>query len=183
MAVLLVENKRLGTRRFGNLIRALRKDQGWSHDKLAREAKLAKQTIINVEKMDKPEVQEKTLDGLAAAFSTNATELLRWFHNNIHPLIIPVSKEAAEVLDRAARELGITPEEVAARWITESVRKHAKRLGKSGAGASRLPSEERPPAPASSTQPTAGVWKRTGRDKSRIVEEEDKSGPKSGPQS
>lgn len=80
---------------FGEKIKQMREDRGWSHDRLAAKSGLSKSRLISIEKMDRPTVHGSTLEKLAGAFETTVL-LLRGTNGNGHSPAAPAGHSVAK---------------------------------------------------------------------------------------
>lgn len=116
------------------MVRSLRKDRRWSHDRLAREAGITKQAVINIEKTQEMTARETTLEGIAKAFELTVDELLSLHRRKSRLMTVALPADVAQrLVDEAAAQ-----KMTAAVWAGEVIRRALARPPTGGSGGGRI---------------------------------------------
>jgi transcriptional regulator with XRE-family HTH domain len=128
---------------FGDLIRELRKDRGWSQEVLAQRIRKTKNRVSDIEQMDEPRVQPGTLGALAEAFGLDVPRLRRLVLERRSgaeeagvrgddPINLPVPPDIAHKLNADADAAGLSLQEylIAAGQAFERERKQKQSNGR-----------------------------------------------------
>lgn len=147
---------------FGDLVRELRWERGWSQDQLARETGLSKGRINEIDSLDKPTVHPSTFAKLAAAFGMEVRELRKLLEERgkVVAVRIELVRDRYERLVTLAESKGLPVEVHAAAVLTKALGKtptaklKAPSIGERGyGGSSTNRGRPRKDAPASNGTP------------------------------
>lgn len=124
---------------FGKLVSELRRAEGWSQDRLARELEMSKGRIVEIEKLEDAAVHPSTFAKIARAFNMDVPWLLDMLRRAkagepfkapmLHAseaLLVPLKPRDMAMVQKIADEMGVTLDEAAEELILEAAERRQR---------------------------------------------------------